>query len=165
MKPFFWVFVLVVTLVIQTTWLPLVTVGGARPDLLLLVVVSTGLLLGREHGVGMGFFAGLLQDLASGNIFGVSVLSKTATGYLAGIMERNVFKENVLLPLMGVVVATVFNSAFMIVMLLFLGFAVDLPTAAANTLFVLGYNAVLAIPVHQVVYRIAKNEMTDPNVR
>ncbi|HWQ61601.1 MAG TPA: rod shape-determining protein MreD [Negativicutes bacterium] len=163
MKPFVWGLFLLATLVIQTTVLPLVAVGGARPDLLLLVVVSAGLLLGREHGVGMGFFAGLLQDLASGNIFGVSVLSKTATGYVAGLAERKVFKENVLLPLLAVIIATVFNSILMIVMLAFLGFAVDIPTAVANTFFVLGYNAVLAIPVHRVVCRIAKNELPDPN--
>jgi rod shape-determining protein MreD len=153
---------LMATLVIQATLLPLITVGGARPDLLLIVVVSAGLLLGREHGVGMGFFAGLLQDLASGNIFGVSILSKTVTGFVAGLMERKVFKENVLLPLLGVVVATVFNSVIMLSLLFFLGFEVDIPAAVANTIFVLGYNAVLAIPVHQIVYRMAKNELPDP---
>lgn len=163
MKPFVWGLFLLATLVVQTTVLPLVAVGGARPDLLLLVVVSAGMLLGREHGVGMGFFAGLLQDLASGNIFGVSVLSKTATGYVAGLVERKVFKENVLLPLLAVIIATVFNSALMLVMLVILGFAVDIPTAVANTVFVLGYNAVLAIPVHRVVYRFARNELPDPN--
>ncbi len=163
MKPFVWGLFLVATLVIQTTVLPLIAVAGARPDLLLLVVVSAGLLLGREHGVGMGFFAGLLQDLASGNIFGVSALSKTATGYVAGLVERKVFKENVLLPLLAVIIATIFNSAIMLVMLAFLGFAVDIPTAVANTLFVLGYNAVLAIPVHRIVYRVARNELPDPN--
>lgn len=163
MKPFVWALFLVATLVIQTTVLPLIAVAGARPDLLLLVAVSAGLLLGREHGVGLGFFAGLLQDLASGNIFGVSTLAKTATGYVAGMIERKVFKENVLLPLLAVIIATVFNSAVMLVMLFFLGFETDIPTAVANTLFVLGYNAVLAIPVHRIVYRVAKNELPDPN--
>lgn len=163
MKPAVWGLTLVITLILQATLMPLVTVGGVHPDLLLLVVVSAGLLLGREHGVGMGFFAGLLQDLASGNIFGVSVLSKTATGYLAGLMERKVFKERVLLPLLAVVIATVFNNAIMLVLLFFFGFAVDMPAAVDNTLFVLGYNAVLAIPVHQVVYRLAKSELHDPN--
>lgn len=163
MRPFVWGLVIVITLVIQATLLPLITVGGVRPDLLLLVVVSAGLLLGREQGVGMGFFAGLLQDLASGNIFGVSVLSKTAVGYIAGHMERKVFKEKVLLPLLAVLVATVFNNAVMIVLLVFFGFKVDVRTAVDNTLFVLGYNAVLAIPVHQLVYRLAKSELPDPN--
>ncbi len=163
MKPFAWALFLVVTLVVQTTVLPLIAVAGARPDLLLLVVVSAGLLLGREHGVGMGFFAGLLQDLASGNVFGVNVLSKTAAGYVAGLVEQKVFKENVLLPLLAVILATVFNNALMLVMLAFLGFAVDIPTAVANTMFVLGYNTVLAIPVHRIVYHMAKSELHNPN--
>lgn len=161
MKPFVWALVVVATLVIQATLLPLVAVGGVKPDLLLLVVVSAGLLLGREHGVGMGFFAGLLQDLASGNIFGVSVLSKTATGFVAGSMERKVFKENVLLPVLAVMAATVFNGVVMLAVLAALGMAVDWPAAMVHTLFVMGYNVVLAIPVHQAVYRLAKSELAD----
>lgn len=159
MKPFVWALVVVVTLLIQATLLPLIAVNGVKPDLLLLVVVSSGLLLGREQGVGMGFFAGLLQDLASGNIFGVNALSKTATGYVAGLMERKVFKENILLPLLAVILATVFNSVLTLAVLLVLGFGVDAAAALANTLFVTAYNAVLAIPAHRAVYRLAGSEL------
>jgi rod shape-determining protein MreD len=161
MMPVIWGVLLVLALVIQSTLLPLIAVNGIRPDLLLILVVSSALLLGKEQGVGLGFFAGLLQDLASGNIFGLNVLSKILTGYLAGIMERKVFKENVLLPVLAVVVATVFNSIVVLVTLAFLGFNVDIPAALLNIVFQLAYNAVLAIPVHQLVYRIASRRMTE----
>ena len=161
MKPLMWALVVVVSLLIQATLLPLVAVGGVKPDLLLLVVVSSGLLLGREHGVGMGFFAGLLQDLASGNIFGANVLSKMATGFVAGSMERKVFKENVLLPVLAVMAATVFNGAVMLAVMAILGMGVEWSASLAHTLFVTGYNVVLAIPVHQAVYRLARSELAD----
>jgi rod shape-determining protein MreD len=156
MRPLLWGLLLILALVLQATIVPLVSINGIRPDLLLIIVVSSGLLLGKEQGVGMGFFSGLLQDLASGNIFGLNVLSKMATGFVAGSLERNVFKENVLLPVLGTVLATVFNSAIMLLLIFLLGYNTDLLSAISNILYLLCYNAVVAIPVHQLVYRIAK---------
>ena len=149
--------VLLLVLVIQATLVPLIAINGVRPDVLLIIVVSVALLLGKEHGAGLGFFAGLLQDLASGNIFGLNILSKLATGYFAGVMERKVFKENVLLPILAVAVATVFNSLIMLLMMAVLGFSIDLPSALINIVYVVIYNAVFAIPVHKFSCRVYRN--------
>lgn len=161
MMPVIWGLLLVFTLVIQATVLPLIAINGIRPDLLLIIVMSSALLLGKEQGVGLGFFAGLLQDLASGNIFGLNVLSKMLTGYLSGIMERKVFKENVLLPVLAIILATVFNSAVMLLTLIFIGYDVDLTATLFNIGYQLAYNAALAIPVHQLVCRIARHRMPE----
>ena len=157
-----WGIFLLVAIVLQATIVPLLAINGHKPDLLLAVVVSTGLLLGKEKGVGMGFFSGLLQDLASGNIFGVNILSKLATGYLFGMAEQKVFKEHILLPLLSMAMATVFNNLVMLIVLFMLGYKVDFFAAVFyNTLPLLGYNLLVAIPVHQVVYRVlaSKREM------
>lgn len=161
MRPLVWGLLLLLALVLQSTILPLIAINGVRPDLLLIMVVSSGLLLGKEHGVGMGFFAGLLQDLASGNIFGLNTLSKLATGYFAGSLERKVFKENILLPVLAIVLATGFNGLIMLAMLIVFGYKVDVMPALTNIMFVLLYNAVLAIPVHQAIYRLARNWMAE----
>lgn len=161
MRPLVWGLVVLLALVLQATIVPLISIRGVRPDLLLIIVVSSGLLLGKAQGVGMGFFAGLLQDLASGNIFGLNTLSKLATGYFAGSLERKVFKENILLPVLAIVVATVFNGLVMLITLLVFGYEVDVLPALTNILFILLYNAVLAIPVHRAVYRLARNWMAE----
>lgn len=158
---FIWGVLIVLALVLQATLVPLITIKGVRPDLLLIIVVSSGLLLGKEQGLGLGFFAGLLQDLASGNIFGLNLLAKMATGFLAGVAERKVFKENILLPVMGITTATLFNGAVSLVMLFTLGLKVDLVPALTQICYVLAYNAVLAIPVHQVVFRIARFQLAN----
>ncbi len=163
MRPLVWGLVVVLLLVLQATVLPLVAIGGVRPDLILIASISAGLLLGREHGVGLGFFGGLLQDLTSGNIFGLNILAKMAVGYLAGQMERKVFKENILLPLLAVMLGTGVHSVVAIFLLLTGGYKVDVPVELANALYLVGYNAVLAIPVHRLVFLIARDEMPDPN--
>lgn len=155
MKTIIWLSVIIVTIIIQSTWLPLVAIHGIYPDALLVIVVSYALLSGKEKGVGMGFFAGLLQDLASGSIFGTITLSKLATGYIFGLAERKVFKEHILLPVAATAVATVLNSLIMFMLLFMLGIKVDIISVAMNNILPLAlYNLMIAIPIHHVVYRL-----------
>ena len=155
MKSIIWLLVIVIALIIQSTLLPLVAIKGICPDILLVIVVSYALLSGKEKGVGMGFFAGLLQDLAFGSIFGSNTLSKLATGYICGLAERKVFKEHVLLPIAATAMATMFNCLVMFMVLFMLGYKVDISSAIMNNIAPLvGYNVVIAIPVHHMIYRL-----------
>lgn len=160
MKVLLWIVVIALTYVIQCALIPLVTVNGIKPDLLLIVVLSTGLLAGKEKGVAVGFFAGMLADVASGGIFGCHTLSKMAIGYGAGMLERKVFKENILLPLLAVMVATVFHSVLMTLILAVMGYRIELiPLIIHNLLPLMAYNIIMAIPIHMLIYKLNYAEM------
>lgn len=155
MRTMLWLSVIILSIIIQTTFLPLIAIQGVYPDMLLVIVVSYSLLSGKEKGVGMGFFAGLLQDLASGSVFGTVTLSKLATGYIFGLAERKVFKEHVFLPVAATAVATVLNSMMMFLLLFMLGIKVNiLPTVMNSVLPLALYNLMIAIPIHHAVYRL-----------
>ncbi len=155
MTTIIWLSMIVITAIIQSTVLPLIGFKGIVPDMLLVVVVSYALLSGKEKGFGVGFFTGLLQDLAFGNIFGINTLSKMAVGYFFGLAERKVFKEKVLLPVVATAVATLLHSLVMFIVLFLLGYKVDLLAALMNNVLpLIGYNVVIAIPVHHIVYRL-----------
>jgi rod shape-determining protein MreD len=157
MKAVFWGIIVIAALMIQATVMPLLAFQGVQPDLLLIVVVSSSLLLGKDQGVSIGFFSGLLQDLVGGNIFGLNTLSKLITGYLFGMAERKVFKENILLPVLAMAIATICNSAISFILLFLLGYKIELMSAIINTVLpLLMYNVAVAIPVHQVIYRVSQ---------
>ncbi len=157
MNIFIWGGVLLITIIIQSTLIPLISIRGVFPDVLLIIVVSYALLSGKENGVGVGFFAGLLQDLVSGGIFGIGTLSKLSTGYLFGLAERKVFKEHVLLPILATFVATIFNGLAGISLLMIFGYKVDLIAAITQNLMpLIGYNLLVAVPIHHAVYRLIK---------
>ncbi|WP_371368580.1 hypothetical protein SRRS_21060 [Sporomusa rhizae] len=152
---FVWAGLLIITIAVQAVLLPIIFNQGVKPDLILIMVVVCGLLAGREQAVGVGFFAGLLQDFASGNIFGLNVLSKMIIGYVAGLAERKVFKESVLLPVLAIVIATFFNSAVLQALLFLLGYKVEFLAMLKNQVLPsLGYNVLFCIPVHRLIYRI-----------
>ncbi|MEW9518683.1 rod shape-determining protein MreD [Streptomyces tubercidicus] len=79
----------VVALVIQVTILARLQLPGAVPDLLLLVVVGLALVYGHVGGALIGFFAGLLADLAppSDHAIGRYALVLCVIGYAAGLTK------------------------------------------------------------------------------
>ena len=156
MKPgIVWSIVLIISLILQSTVFAEINYNGIHADLLLAVVVSSSLLLGKEHGVAIGFFAGLLQDLASGTFVGMNVLSKMLIGYIFRMAEQKVFKEHFLLPLISVSLATIWNSFITAIIMLLLGYRFDLLNSMIYMMIpLLVYNLVFAFPIHKLIYRI-----------
>lgn len=152
MKRGFAVFGLIVLLfLIQVTVLPILLSPMVRPDLLLIFTVSCGLLFGRVQAVGVGFCAGLLQDLMAGSPFGIYTLSKMISGYVAGLVEQKVFKQHVFLPVVAMAVASILNSVVIVGLLSVLGQPVGWEAAIAGECIpAVLYNLLFAIPVHQL---------------
>lgn len=152
-----WTVLIVLALAVQSTLAPLLAVNNVWPDLLLIIVISAGLLAGKEIGLGVGFFAGILQDLASGGIIGLGALTKMMLGFAAGTMERKVFKENILLPVAAMGLGTIAYGVLFYGLLAVLGHRTDLVATAVERVAPLAaYNAVAAIPVHHIVYRFMR---------
>ncbi|MDF2568987.1 MAG: rod shape-determining protein MreD [Sporomusa sp.] len=150
-----WAALIIVTLGAQAVLVPLIFTMGVKPDIILLIILSAGLLAGRERAIGVAFFAGMMQDFASGNVFGLNTLSKMAIGYAAGLAERKVFKESILLPVLATIIATFFNSAIMQALLFLLGYKIEPGSMLMNqVLLSLGYNILFCIPVHRLIYRM-----------
>lgn len=61
-----------------------VNLWGARPDMMLLVVLAWSLVRGTEEGVVWGFVGGLMIDLFSGGPVGMTALALVAVAFLAG---------------------------------------------------------------------------------
>jgi len=77
-------------LILQTTFVPFLSVGGFVPDIFLIWVVYVAIRYGQVEATVTGFLVGLLQDAVTMQFFGLSALSKTAAGFVAGYF----FNEN-----------------------------------------------------------------------
>lgn len=159
MNPIFvWSALVISAIIIQTTILVDFFVNGLKPDLLLIIVVLTSIILGKHHGVTIGFFSGLLEDLLSGTFFGLNTLVKMFIGFIFGSIEQQVFKEHKLLPLIAMSIATVLNYILSLLFLLLLGVNINVNIAKLyNLLLVLAYNVVIALFVHKLLYKLSLN--------
>ncbi len=153
-------------LLIQTTLLEYSEIAGIKPNLLLVLAVCAGLLTGSSEGAVIGFFAGLAHDLATGTVFGLYALLSAAAGYLTGMINRRLYRDNIIVLIAAVFAASVvFESA---VFLLFgwgelltgslmgeaakIGFAVTriiLPEAA--------YNCLASVPLYYIIIVCCRN--------
>ena len=93
-------------LLVQTTVLSRLDVLGARPDLVLVVVVCFALTDGPGVGMVAGFGAGLLQDLLSSHTLGILALVLCCVGYGAGIVRAYLDRLAITTPMLFVGVAT-----------------------------------------------------------
>ena len=157
MKALAWGILIILTVAVQAALLPLAAIYGAKPDLLLIIVVSSGLLYGKEAGIGTGFFAGLLQDLASGNVFGLNLIAKMIVGFVFGLAERKVFKEQLLLPVLAIALASLGNSMITLTFIAMRGYAVDWAAAVVAVILpTIAYNMLVVVPVHSLFAKLTR---------
>lgn len=107
--------------IIQSTVMPLVSVGGTKPDLIFLAVVSWSLLRGAEEGIEWGFIGGMFLDVLSGGPFGVSAIALMSVSLLTGLGETNFFRGHFLLPLAVIPFGTIIYYSLILMLLGLLG--------------------------------------------
>lgn len=143
----------VFSVILQATWLsgndlPLLL----KPDLVLVIVISYALLKGPYLGTNIGLFAGFFMDLAAGNIIGVGALCKMLAGFSAGLLEKTIYKDNFLVPVIAAFVGTVIFETLDLVIHLSFGANLHFLFFMLHTVLPMAcYNAVLAPLVYFLI--------------
>ncbi len=101
-----WTLVLVTTLVLQAGLASQISIDGVVPDLVLTIAVCAGLTGGPQRGAIIGFWAGLLIDLARPGPVGVSALAMCLVAFLAGTVQVVVVQSGRLISMVLVTAAS-----------------------------------------------------------
>ncbi len=156
----FWVLTIGVILgvAIQATWLAGLNLPGqVIPDLVLIMVISYGLLRGPDEGLLFGLLSGFFLNLLSGGIIGIEALSKMMAGYSAGLLEKNIFKDNLLVPVIAVFLGTVIFDS--VSLLMYIAFKANYNFWGAMLTTVLPqalYSSVLAPLIYYLMLRLER---------
>lgn len=89
-----WAAIIITAALLQTTWLDEISIGGARPDLMAIVVVYFALVRGSERAMATGVLGGLFQDMASDYVLGHHVLALVTVGYVVGRVSRRLVTDH-----------------------------------------------------------------------
>ncbi len=158
--------VILVAFVFQATIVPHMAISGAKPDVVLIVTALYGFTYGSRNGMLIGFFGGLLGDLLAGSYVGLGMASKSIVGFFAGLVQRTIFVENLLIPMFAIFVATWINE-FIYVAFLFL-FGEITPVEMLVSKIILPsaiYNAILTPFVYGAVRRFMVFKQGTPVTR
>ncbi|NLG84390.1 MAG: rod shape-determining protein MreD [Firmicutes bacterium] len=152
-------FVAVFGLLFQATILARFDLFGLalKPDFLLLLTVTYGLLKGPWYGASMGLLLGLFGDLFIGGVMGLGALAKMGTGFLVGLFEKLIFKDNLLVPAVAAFLASLIADGAFLLLRAALGWPAGsfFPLLARLILFAF-YNAILAPLVYRPFYRLER---------
>jgi rod shape-determining protein MreD len=88
------------TVLLQSTVMPAIAIGSIKPNLIVILCVSMGLMRGRKSGLWTGFFSGLLVDFFYGSVFGVYALIFMYVGYCSGYACRLLYDDDVKVPML-----------------------------------------------------------------
>ncbi len=103
---------IIICFVLQSAMFHYVRLAGIMPNLLLILVVSTAYMRGRNAGLLVGFFSGILVDLIFGQVVGLYALLYLLIGYFIGFLNKFYSNDDFTLPIIFVAVCDFFYSFF-----------------------------------------------------
>jgi rod shape-determining protein MreD len=114
-----WPILFVACFILQTSFVPSLSVLGVKPDLLMIVLFFFSIRYGVMAGVFVGFFMGLAQDLYTPAILGQNALTKTIIGACIGLFNEKVMRTDPFVKtIILFVMFIVHDSVFMLVLLM-----------------------------------------------
>ncbi|SJZ39019.1 rod shape-determining protein MreD [Garciella nitratireducens] len=100
-------------IILESTVLSFISIGGVTLNLVLITIVSIGLIYGKIEGMSLGLISGLLCDILFGRVLGFHALSYMLIGYLMGIISELVYRENRLIsPLFTALSIFIYHVSF-----------------------------------------------------
>jgi len=87
---------IVVIMLLQTTLVNYIEIRNVKPNIILVYVICASILEGSVGGGVVGLFAGLVYDILAGKYLGFYALLGMYTGIIAGMANRRVQKESVI---------------------------------------------------------------------
>ncbi len=146
---------ILVCVLFQSAVCPLIAVGQIKPNLLIILTVSFGLMRGKKEGMWIGFFCGLLTDLFFESTLGVNALIYLLVGYCSGYFYRIFYDDDIKTPLLLISVS---DLGYGIIQYIFR----FLLRGRVSFFFYLGriimpeviYTLILTIVCYQIFYRI-----------
>ncbi len=91
---------IIITAFIQCCLFQQFEIASIRPNLLLIITVSFGLMRGRRSGLLTGFFCGLILDICFPGQLGLQALIYMWLGYGAGYFYRIFYDDDIKTPLL-----------------------------------------------------------------
>ena len=135
-------------------------VDRALPDIFLVMVVSLGFILDERRGAAIGFCAGLLQDVIFSSALGFFALVKMIIGYGAGLLGRELYREQILGPSLLVFAATLIHEFILYLLVSWLMSTSLSAEWALSRLFIpkAFYNTAFTLLIYPLFYRLYYRE-------
>lgn len=143
--------------ILQSTLLQFTKIYNVLPNTSLVLAICFAINSDKKKGSLIGFIIGILQDIVFGKMIGLNALIYMLISYIITLTNKNIFKENYIIPFLFTALGTVVYYIFSIFFMYFLGYSIDFFSIIRNMLSVeILYNAIISIVIYVYVYKIYK---------
>lgn len=154
--------IVLAVVILQVSFFSYLSLLGATPDVVGVVIVSLGLLGGGVIGAVCGFATGLLLDSVLLQTLGVSSIVLLAMGYLAGRYREGFEISSSLMPALLTGGLTVLGASIFSAIQLMLGVDTPVSLLVLREILVKGLLAfLLAMPLYPLVRRVLRPALVD----
>lgn len=160
MKYLIYIIIMIFSFILQTTFIQYFAIAGIKPNVMLIFVICTALMQGESDGLFVGIIGGLLHDCFYSQYIGSNLFLYAVIGYIVGVICRNLYKDNIITPVITTLMATCAYEFFFYVLNILLKGATNLPFFILNKIIpAMIYNAIFSLVVY-VIYRLVYNNFT-----
>ena len=150
--------IILFNLILQSTLFRQIEIYGVAPNTALILVISFAIYSGRNKGAIIGFFVGILQDIIFGRTVGLNALVFMIIGYLVGLMDQKIFKDNLLIPFILTASITIVYETINLLLIFLLGYRVELLNIIKKMLITeVIYNSVTSLIIHRYISKLFKS--------
>lgn len=107
MKDRYLILISLVMVLLQTTVVQLLRIGGVVPNIMLIWLIISIVLFGRFAGIKTAIYAGVLTDVLIGKGLGVYLLIYLTIASIIALLEEKIFKDNYITPVVLILSSTV----------------------------------------------------------
>ncbi len=148
--------------ILQSTVLSHINIFGVAPNTGLIIIVAIGLLKGRRFGSIIGLIIGLLQDVIFCPVIGVNGFVYFFIGYIVGMTENKLAKDNLLIPFLATAISTIVYHGLYYIFMFFLGYNIDFSAFFKNVVILETlYNSLISM----LIYKWFSNIFIVPSIR
>lgn len=148
-----WFILLFLAYVLQSAFFNVISYNGITVDLILLITIFLSILYDK-YAILYGFCSGLFLDLSSGSFLGIHTFTFLILCILINRLAQFIYKENIFLPLVASLVATILNDFMIAVLIFLLGYDYNIWQVFNNIIVTLIYNLIFTYPVYFVVVKV-----------
>ena len=140
-------------------------------DLILILTVYVGLMRDQWLGMGVGFVAGLVSDVAPGmgGIVGVGGFTKTVVGFLVATVGVRFSLEGPLMRVAALALASLFNAVMAVLLYAMLDWPVGGSLTMADHIRVIGFetaaNVVFGVFIFYLLDKVFSEKVAEGQMR
>ncbi len=148
--------------IFQTAVVPFISIGKAKPDIVLIVIATFGFINGPFPGAINGFIGGLLQDLVTVGSLGLQAVSKVVIGFMSGQVERTFLGSSALIPMVVIAGISIVSQTIYVGLTFLAGERIEI-IGALKTVVIpsAAYTAVLGFLMFPYITRFLSSSRRD----